>query len=112
VSLRISSAIIRHEYRVMWTDPSTVLFVVVIPLFMVALMKKLFAAVLAQQGFAGANGAEFAVPGMAVGFARSGSLSPASRSFATTVGAPGTGSEPRRRHRSISSSERSCPRSP
>jgi ABC-2 type transport system permease protein len=69
VSLRISSAIIRHEYRVMWTDPSTVLFVVVILLFMVALMKKLFAAVLAQQGFAGANGAEFAVPGMAVGFA-------------------------------------------
>jgi ABC-2 type transport system permease protein len=69
MSPRISGAIVRHEFRVMWTDPSTVMFVVFIPLFMVALMKNLFAAILTQQGFTGANGAEFAVPGMAVGFA-------------------------------------------
>jgi ABC-2 type transport system permease protein len=69
VSLRPSGAIIRHEFRVMMADPSTVLFVVLIPLLMVALMKGLFATALAAEGFAGANGSEFAVPGMAVGFA-------------------------------------------
>jgi ABC-2 type transport system permease protein len=69
VSLRASSAIVRHEFRVMWTDPSTVVFVVFMPLLMAALMKRLFATALTAQGFAGANGSEFAVPGMAVGFA-------------------------------------------
>jgi len=69
VSLRNSSAILRHELRVMLTDPSTVIFVIVMPLIMVALMKELFATSLRAQGFAGANGSEFAVPSMAVGFA-------------------------------------------
>lgn len=69
MSLRASSAILRHELRVMWTDPSTVIFVIVMPLFMVALMKKLFATALQAEGFANANGSEFAVPAMAVGFA-------------------------------------------
>ncbi len=69
MSLRASAAIVRHEFRVMWTDPSTVVFVVVMPLFMAALMKRLFAAALVEEGFSGANGSEFAVPGMAVGFA-------------------------------------------
>jgi ABC-2 type transport system permease protein len=73
VSLRASTAIIRHEFRVMWTDPSTVIFVVVMPLFMAALMKDLFATALSAEGFVGANGSEFAVPGMAVGFAAFGS---------------------------------------
>jgi len=69
VSLQASGAIVRHEFRVMWTDPSTLLFVIVMPLLMAALMRDLFAAALAAEGFEGANGSEFAVPGMAVGFA-------------------------------------------
>jgi ABC-2 type transport system permease protein len=69
VSVRNSLAILRHELRVMWTDPSTVIFVVVMPLIMVALMKELFATALRAEGFANANGSEFAVPAMAVGFA-------------------------------------------
>jgi ABC-2 type transport system permease protein len=69
VSLRNSYAILRHELRVMWTDPSTVIFVIGMPLIMVALMKQLFATALREEGFANANGSEFAVPAMAVGFA-------------------------------------------
>ncbi len=69
MSLRSSWAIVRHEFRVMLSDPSTVLFIIVIPLFMVALMKGLFRTALAAEGFTGANGSEFAIPGMAVGFA-------------------------------------------
>lgn len=69
MSLRTSSSIIRHEFRVMMDDPSTLLFVVFMPLLMASLMKKMFAGALAAEGFAGANGSEFAVPGMAVGFA-------------------------------------------
>lgn len=69
MSLRASGAILRHELRVMWSDPSTVIFVIAMPLLMVALMKELFATALRAEGFADANGSEFAVPAMAVGFA-------------------------------------------
>lgn len=69
MSPRASGAILLHEFRVMATDPSTVVFLVFMPLLMVALMRQLFAGALAAQGFVGANGSEFAVPGMAVGFA-------------------------------------------
>lgn len=69
MSLRRSYAILRHELRVMWTDPSTVIFVIFMPLIMVALMKELFATALQAEGFRDANGSEFAVPAMAVGFA-------------------------------------------
>lgn len=69
MSPRASAAIILHEFRVMATDPSTVVFLVLMPLLMVALMRQLFAAVLVTEGYAGANGSEFAVPGLAVGFA-------------------------------------------
>ncbi len=69
MSPRASGAILRHEFRVMATDPSTVVFLILMPLLMVALMRQLFAGALAAQGFTGANGSEFAVPGMAVGFA-------------------------------------------
>ncbi|MBA2768075.1 MAG: ABC transporter permease [Sporichthyaceae bacterium] len=69
MSLRRSSAILRHEMRVMFTDPSTAIFVIIMPLLMVALMKQLFANTLAQEGLTGTNGSEFAVPGMAVSFA-------------------------------------------
>jgi len=69
MSWRRSSAILRHEFRVMLSDPSTAIFVIVMPVLMVALMKELFADVLVSEGFSGANGSEFAVPGMAVSFA-------------------------------------------
>lgn len=69
MSLRRSAAIVRHEMRVMLTDPSTVIFVILMPLVMVALMKELFATTLLAEGFTGTNGSEFAVPGMAVSFA-------------------------------------------
>lgn len=69
MSLRASAAIVRHEFRVMFTDPSTLVFLLVMPLLMVALMRQLFAGALAAEGFSSANGSEFAIPGMAVGFA-------------------------------------------
>lgn len=69
MSLRTSLAIIRHEFRVMFSDPSTLIFILIIPLVMVALMRQLFDRQLAAEGFPGANGSEFAIPGMAVGFA-------------------------------------------
>jgi len=53
----------------MWSDPGTVIFVIVMPLLMVALMKNLYASTLVGMGFEGANGSEFAVPGLAVSFA-------------------------------------------
>jgi ABC-2 type transport system permease protein len=66
---RASWSILKHELRVMWSDPGTVIFVVLMPLLMVALMKRLYAGALVGSGFEGANGSEFAVPGMAVSFA-------------------------------------------
>ncbi|MGH2677695.1 MAG: ABC transporter permease [Actinomycetota bacterium] len=69
MSPRASASIIRHEFRVMMTDPGTILFLIVLPLLMVALMRQLFVGPLAAAGFPGSNGSEFAVPGMAVGFA-------------------------------------------
>jgi ABC-2 type transport system permease protein len=54
---------------VAFSDPSTLIFVVILPIFMVSLMRGLFRSALEDQGFAGVNGSEFAVPGMAVGFA-------------------------------------------
>ena len=69
MSPRASWVIMRHEFRVMLSDPSTVIFVVLMPLFMVAIMKELFATALQAQGYASANGSEFGVPAMAVAFA-------------------------------------------
>lgn len=69
MSWRASGAIARHELRVMAKDPSTAVFVVVMPLAMAALMKGLFRDALVGQGMTEATGAEFAVPGMAVAFA-------------------------------------------
>jgi ABC-2 type transport system permease protein len=69
MSLHASGSILRHELRVMLTDPGTVIFTVLMPLLLVALTQELFAGALADAGFASANGSEFAVPGMAVAFA-------------------------------------------
>lgn len=69
MSWRASVTIARHELRVVRTDPSTVVFLIIMPLGMVALMRQLFAGTLQAAGVTGATGAEFAVPGMAVSFA-------------------------------------------
>jgi ABC-2 type transport system permease protein len=69
MSLHASGSILRHELRVMLTDPGTVIFIIIIPLFLVALTKELFAGALEDSGFTNVNGSEFAVPGMAVAFA-------------------------------------------
>lgn len=68
MSPRASWAIMRHELRVMMSDPSTVVFTIIMPLFMVAIMQELFATALRAEGYAGANGSEFAVPAVAVAF--------------------------------------------
>ncbi|HEX6208015.1 MAG TPA: ABC transporter permease [Actinomycetota bacterium] len=59
----------RHEFRVLMTDPSTFVFLIAMPLVMAALTRQLFQGALAAEGFRGANGSEFAIPGMAVSFA-------------------------------------------
>lgn len=69
MSWRASAAIARHELRIVRTDPSTVVFLLVMPLGMVALMRELFAGALQARGISGASGVAFAVPGMAVSFA-------------------------------------------
>lgn len=69
MSPRASLAIMSHEFRVLMTDPSTFVFLIVMPLVMAALTRQLFQGALAAEGFRGANGAEFAIPGMAVSFA-------------------------------------------
>ncbi|MPZ73089.1 MAG: ABC transporter permease subunit [Nitriliruptorales bacterium] len=69
MSWRVSAAIIRHEFRIMLKDPSTILFILFMPLVMTALMKPLYQSALSARGVSGATGAEQAVPGMAVAFA-------------------------------------------
>jgi ABC-2 type transport system permease protein len=69
MSVRTSWAIFRHEMRVLWSDPSTVIFVILMPLVLVALTQELFATTLQAEGYSDANGSEFGVPGMAVAFA-------------------------------------------
>jgi ABC-2 type transport system permease protein len=69
VSLRRSAALARHEFRVLRTDPSTPIFLILMPLLMMAFMKPLFRLALVGEGVAGANGSEQAVPGLAVMFA-------------------------------------------
>jgi ABC-2 type transport system permease protein len=59
----------RHELRMLMDDPGALVFLFVMPLLMMAIMKPLFALSLQAEGFAGASGAEQAVPGMAAMFA-------------------------------------------
>jgi len=69
MSLRRSWAIGRHEIRMLMDDPGTIVFLILMPLLMMSVMKPLFALSLQADGFAGASGAEQAVPGMAAMFA-------------------------------------------
>lgn len=68
MSWRRSWALIRHELKALADDPGSVVFLLVMPLMMMALMKPLFGLSLQAEGFVGANGSEQAVPGMAAMF--------------------------------------------
>ena len=68
MSWRRSWALIRHELKGLADDPGSVVFLLVMPLMMMALMKPLFGLSLQAEGFVGANGSEQAVPGMAAMF--------------------------------------------
>ncbi len=69
MSLRRSWALGRHEMRIIMDDPGVLVFLFLMPLLMMAVMNPLFALSLQADGFAGASGAEQAVPGMAAMFA-------------------------------------------
>jgi ABC-2 type transport system permease protein len=64
-----SLAVARNETRVMLTDIGSILQLVLMPIVMIAFLKPVFKATLQQAGQRPGNGAEQAVPGMAVMFA-------------------------------------------
>jgi len=68
VSLRHSVAIARQDARVFRRDPLFVVVFTVMPLIVMAFVKPAFRDTLVAHGAAGANGAEQAVPGLAVMF--------------------------------------------
>lgn len=68
MSSRRSWALVRHEMKALTDDPGSLVFLLIMPLLMMGLMKPLFGLSLQAAGFAGANGAEQAVPGMAAMF--------------------------------------------
>jgi ABC-2 type transport system permease protein len=61
--------IIRNDLRLMRVDPTAPIILFAMPLVLVLFIEPNQAAVLEQQGYANANGAEHAVPGMGVLFA-------------------------------------------
>lgn len=69
MSWRRSTALVRHELKALRDDPGSLIFLLIMPLLMMAMMKPLFGLSLQSQGYANANGAEQAVPGMAAMFA-------------------------------------------
>lgn len=68
MSLRRSLAICRHETRVLLSDWTSLLTLILMPIVMMAFLKPVARIALADQ-YEGASGAEFAVPGMTVLFA-------------------------------------------
>jgi ABC-2 type transport system permease protein len=69
VSWRRSWAIVRQDGRLLRRDPAFTLSLVIMPVMVVSFMKPAFRATLIASGARGANGAEQAVPGVAVTFA-------------------------------------------
>jgi len=55
--------------RILASDPGTIVFILLMPLLMMAFLKPVYRLALIAQGYLDANGAEQAVPGMAVTFA-------------------------------------------
>ena len=69
MSWRRSFALVRHELRVIFDDPGTLVFLLLMPFLMMWVMRPLFRLSLQAEGHLGASGAEQAVPGIAVMFA-------------------------------------------
>jgi ABC-2 type transport system permease protein len=63
-----SAAVARHEYRIMASDPSSLMVLTLMPLIMITFLRPIGRLALQQQ-HPGANGAAFTVPAMATMFA-------------------------------------------
>lgn len=81
MSARRVLALWRHNALLARRDPGTAIVLIVMPLVFMAFFRPLFQVTLAEEGFAGATGAEQAVPGMAVMFAMFGAAVVALRFF-------------------------------
>jgi ABC-2 type transport system permease protein len=68
-SIRRSLTIARNDCELLLKEPLFVIVLIAMPLVIMAVTKPTYAAVLQRQGYAFANGAEQAVPGMAIMFA-------------------------------------------
>lgn len=68
MSLRLSATIFRHNARLMLRDPAPMVALLLMPLVMMVFLKPTYEVVLENQGLAGVNGAEQAVPGLTVLF--------------------------------------------
>jgi ABC-2 type transport system permease protein len=64
-----SVAIARNDFEMLRQDPTAPIILIVMPLVVMAFIKPAVAPILRQEGWPGANGAEQAVPGMALFFA-------------------------------------------
>jgi ABC-2 type transport system permease protein len=69
MTIPAAAVIGRHELRVLRRDPGTIIFVLLMPLLLAALMQPMYQAALITDGPQHGNGADLAVPGMAVSFA-------------------------------------------
>jgi ABC-2 type transport system permease protein len=69
MSWRRSVAIVKHDLRILRSDPVFVIIFTLMPLVVMAFIKPAFRAALVVAGVHGANGAEQAVPGTTVMFA-------------------------------------------
>jgi ABC-2 type transport system permease protein len=63
-----SGAIVRHDLRILRSDPAFLVVMILMPLIVMAFMRPAFRSTLLFEGLTGANGAEHAVPGTAVLF--------------------------------------------
>lgn len=68
MSIARAAAIARHDLRIMRRDPSFVIVMTLMPLVVMAFVREGFQASLVAAGFQQVNGAEQAIPGMAVTF--------------------------------------------
>jgi ABC-2 type transport system permease protein len=64
-----SQTLMIHNWRLLLADPAPIVITTLMPIVLMAFLQGASQAVLAQQGYRSAGGAELAVPGMAVMFA-------------------------------------------
>lgn len=68
LSLSRTGAIMRHEFRILFRDPSFLIVMIAMPVVVMAFMSRVFRFALVAEGYQGANGSEQAVPGITVMF--------------------------------------------